>query len=152
MELSAQAGLDVSIGERLGRIEAGLASLAVASTLTSRTTHITGNSSATVLHECGGPSGGLVWNVRRVTLSPSAIGASITAGTLYICKGQKAVGQQIIVDIAPTIPNAATYSADQFVLRYPDLLIIAWVDGAGVLLVDMDAVEQRLDEGLVSIA
>lgn len=107
---------------------------------------------APVLADLGGPNESYVWVVRRVSLAPVPGGAIPTLGTsLFICKGQSiGVGNQNVVDVAPTLPTAATYGFGEFVIRAPDNLIVYWVGGTNSILIDCDVSEHRRSQKLIT--
>lgn len=151
--ITVQASAAASVGDKLDRVVGlleGQASTGISPN--SRTISIVGNPAGTVLVTCGGPNGGEFWVVRRITLAP-VLGQTISAvGTFYIAKGTPLTGQQVIMDVAPTLPNAVTYSSDQVMIRFPDDLILIWINGGGTLNADIEISQRKIDKGVIATA
>lgn len=150
---AVKAEATLTVGDKLDRIGDLLANQASSGiSPNSRTISITGNPAGTVMVTCGGPNGGEFWVVRRVTLAPP-IGLTISAvGTFYLAKGTTLTGGAVIMDIAPTVPNAATYSSDQVMIRFPDDLILVWINGGGTLNADIEISQRQIDKGVIATA
>lgn len=72
-----------------------------------------------VITSFGHPQQGRIWQVRRLTIAPLAVGGG-TAGTLYIVR-QGAPPNDLslanLVDVATSMPLVAFYGTHQFVVR-----------------------------------
>jgi hypothetical protein len=142
MGVSLEAEVGISLGEHLDKLSDAVKGISPDHvTLTNPAGGVIGATVA--LLDLGGPQGSFVWNIRRVTCGPVP-GTAVTLGTaLYICKGSAgALGNQVVCDIAPVLPSAATYGSGEFVIRSPHHLVIVWLGGTGQLFVDADVVEQ----------
>lgn len=157
MELSIEAA--AKLGTSVDRLAGTLMDRAEAErqshiTLVNPQKELISNGATIVLADLGGPQGSFVWDVRRVTLAGIPGDTIPTIGTqLLICKGSAvSAGMQYAVDVAPTLPTAATYSSGEFILRSPDHLVILWQGGTGTLFVDVDAAERPKVTRLISVA
>lgn len=99
----------------------------------------------------GGPTGGNLWFVRRISIMPSPLTSSVSLGSgFFILKGVHtgaagAATLAVPIDVAPTLPNTVTYGSGEFVIRHPDHLIVAWISGTGTVSLDIDVVEQPIE-------
>jgi hypothetical protein len=157
MEVSAEVGF--SLGEKMDTLSAGMAKLssdisATHESLVNPQKELISGGAGFVFADLGGPQDSFVWDVRRVTLGAVVGNALPTLGTsCFICKGSSiAPGNQFVVDVAPTIPCAATYGSGEFVLRSPHHLIIAWSGGTNTLFIDCDVAERPRHVRLQSLA
>ena len=150
MELSA--GIELAIGEmnsHFRRLDTEARESHV--TLVNPVKELTGG--VNVIADLGGPNDSYVWEVRRITLAGIPGAALPTLGTsLYICKGSSvALGNQFVVDTAPTLPSTATYGSGELIIRSPHNLIVVWNGGTGTLLIDVEAAERPKVTKLVSV-
>lgn len=157
MELGVQAS--VSLGQSMDRLSGLLQDRADAEAqahtlLVNPQKELVSAGATAVLADLGGPQGSFVWDVRRVTIGGVPGDPIPTLGTqLLICKGSaSSVGMQWTVDIAPTLPTAATYGSGEFILRSPDHLVVIWQGGTGTIFIDVDAAERPKVTRLISVA
>lgn len=85
---------------------------------------------------CDGPTGGMVWEIRRISFAP-APGDVAAGGTLILYRG--------LIEIARTtsVPNFLTFSGYQLIVQPNEQINGIWFGATtpGTLLVDISAIE-----------
>ena len=159
--IDIQAQIEAGIGSRLDRLTGSVGQLRRDGYR--RTVPLIGSlvgiSGQTAATNIPGPEGGFEYHLRRLSIAPTLGGVQVSAqGTLIVAKGQgislqsqgsgqavnlTTLAQAVEVTRTSTIPNMITWGGAEFVLRYPEQLIILWASGTAgcTLLIDGDAQE-----------
>jgi hypothetical protein len=84
----------------------------------------------------GGPSPGMVWEVRRISFGP-APGGTANGGTLIVYRNSVEIAR------TPTVPNFLTFSGYELLVQPNENLYAIWFGAivGGQLVVDISAVE-----------
>jgi hypothetical protein len=93
-------------------------------------------SGATLVLDLGGPSYGRLWQVRRLAIGGAQWGDAVAGTALVVVAANINTAPPVsdVADFSATIPNTATYSTGQVVVRNPDrLYLVVLTPTAGTL-------------------
>lgn len=144
MSVSVEVSLLQSLDKGVRQLETALQALYPNPANASGVHTVTSSGTTAKLVNLGGPDAAHQWQVRRLSLGPAPGMAITIPGTFIIYRDANKAGTAgVEITRTTNLPNSATWSRDQFTIRFPSTLWLYWVGGntGEVLIADWEIVQ-----------